>query len=431
MRVALGVPLLLLLSVLVLQQLHLQESHNTRLEKVNTLIINATLQGAEGGFAAAFQTDGMADGVHDKEIPSAAVDKSEILRVLKAAGVASIDDETLNKLPEWSHLTSTYGPMVTPVIFGLDTCPKFQYMRNPDHSFIAPAGSFNTGTNLLYLLLLKNCRFPTGLNGTRSKVIDKMGRRRYSKAQSIQWQVPWGKHLQPSESSGLRHRANFRTHYIDPSAVLPVVVIKDPYTWLASMCRHPYDARWKRRGEHCPNLVPDAEGLRRGIRGNTSEGGVPVEVVHQMVPPRSGVNNSEPFGTIRANNSLVKRIRTEHTSLVGLWNDFYSDYYEKVGFPRLIVRYEDLMLQPRKFLTKICECGGGQIKNPENLTIVKESAKGNVSAHEGSSGLVGALISYGSPKKRVARMTDGDLTYARKNIRVDLRHLATLTLGRA
>ena len=397
MRVALGVPLLLLLSALVLQRLHLQESH----AKAN--IINSTLQGAEGGFAA-FHSDGMADGVHDKKIPSAAVDKSEVLRVLKAAGVASIDDETLNKLPEWSHLTSTYGPMDTPVIFGLDTCPKFQYMRDPDHSFIAPAGSFNTGTNLLHVLLKANCGFPTGLNGISSKVIGKMGVRRYSKAPNIQWQVPWGKHLQPSESSGLRHRADLTNHYIDPSAVLPVVVIKDPYTWLGSMCRHPYNARWKRRGEHCPNLVPDAEDLRRGIRGNTSEGGVPVEVVHKTFPPRSG----------------VKRIRTEHASLVGLWNDFYSDYYENVDFPRLIVRYEDLMLQPQRVLTKICECGGGQIKNHEKFTIAKESAKGNVSAHGGSSGLVGALISYGSLKKRVAGMTDGDLTYARKNIRVDL-----------
>jgi hypothetical protein len=403
MRVAVGVPMLLLSSILVLLQLHLQES-NTILKEGNTLINSTLLPGATGGFAAASHADGMADGVHRKKIPSAAADKSKILRLLKAAGIASIDNETINQLPEWSHLTSTYGPLVTPVIFGLDTCPKFKYMRDPEYSFIAPAGAFNTGTNLLSVLLQANCGFPTGLNRTESKVTYKKGRHRYFKDQGIQWQVPWGKHVQPSESSGLRHKANLITRYIDPRAVLPVVVIKDPYTWLASMCRHPYTARWEGRKEHCPNLVPDAEDLRRGIHGNAPDGGVPVEVVHTTWPPRPG----------------AKKIRTEHSSLVGLWNDFYSDYYEKVDFPRLIVRYEDLMLQPQEVLTRICECGGGQIKNPKKFTIVKESAKGNLSLHNGSSGLVGALIRYGSPTKRVAKMTDGDLTYARKKIRSDL-----------
>jgi len=46
--------------------------------------------------------------------------------------------------------------------------------------------------------------------------------------------------------------------WIKKDNVLPVVIIKDPFTWFhESMCRNSYRVtRWAHSEGHCPNLVP-------------------------------------------------------------------------------------------------------------------------------------------------------------------------------
>ena len=109
--------------------------------------------------------------------------QKEILRVLEQAGV-TVDDATLATLPNWSDITSMYGPK--PIIYGLDTCAKFQSTFKPEERFIGPAGIFNTGTNLLAKLLKDNCEIP-GAAPEHPYTRDKM-------APGMRFQVPWGKH---------------------------------------------------------------------------------------------------------------------------------------------------------------------------------------------------------------------------------------------
>lgn len=306
-------------------------------------------------------------------------DQSEILRVLQQAGV-TVDDATLTTLPKWSDITSMYGPK--PIIYGLDTCHKFQTMQDPADAFIGPAGIFNTGTNLLAELLRANCAIPA--------------KKQRGRGPGMRWQVPWGKH-NPVTTFRLHNVARAEKDSIDQRAVLPVVTTKDPYGWFGSMCRHQYAAQWSHRG-HCPNLVLDDAERRMGGRDNGKDGGVPVRVA---------------FGTTQQNI-------THHGSLAGLWNDWYGDYYEITDYPRLIVRFEDIMISPKEVVSKVCECGGGKLKDPNNFIMKADSAKGSVGAHKGASGLVSALTRYGDPKKRVEGMTEADLDYARQHLRSDL-----------
>ena len=310
-------------------------------------------------------------------------DQKEILRVLEQAGV-TVDDATLATLPKWSDITSMYGPK--PIIYGLDTCAKFQSTFKPEERFIGPAGIFNTGTNLLAELLKANCEIPGAAPehpNTRLKT-----------APGMRFQVPWGKH-NPVNSFRLHNVAITEgKQRIDQTAGLPVVTTKDPYGWFGSMCRHQYAARWPHRG-HCPNLVLDDTERRMGGKDNGIDGGVPVTV---------------GYGPTQKNMS-------HYDSLAGLWNEWYGDYFDITEYPRLIVRFEDVMISPKEVVTKVCECGGGIIKG--EFKMVADAAKKGA-AHKGSSGLVSALTRYGDPKKRVEGMEKADLDYARQHLRDDL-----------
>ena len=310
-------------------------------------------------------------------------DQKEILRVLQQAGV-TVDDATLATLPKWSDITSMYGPK--PIIYGLDTCEKFQSTFKPEERFIGPAGIFNTGTNLLAELLKANCEIP-GAAPEHPYTRDKT-------APGMRFQVPWGKH-NPVNSFRLHNVAITEgKQRIDQTAVLPVVTTKDPYGWFGSMCRHQYAARWPHRG-HCPNLVLDDTERRMGGKDNGIDGGVPVTV---------------GYGPTQTNMS-------HYDSLAGLWNEWYGDYFDITEYPRLIVRFEDVMISPKEVVTKVCECGGGIIKG--EFKMVADAAKKGA-AHKGSSGLVSALTRYGDPKKRVEGMEKADLDYARQHLRDDL-----------
>jgi hypothetical protein len=84
---------------------------------------------------------------------------------------------------------------------------------------------------------------------------------------------------------------------------MPIVLIRDPYSWMHSMCHNGYTSRWKRSRAHCPNLV---EETNKGLES------VPVTVPFRDKPEK-------------------------WESLVHLWTDWYKQYIV-ADYPRLIVR---------------------------------------------------------------------------------------------
>ena len=53
------------------------------------------------------------------------------------------------------------------------------------------------------------------------------------------------------------------------SHVLPVMMVKDPLTWMKSMCRHPYASRFKYNSKDCPLIDNDPVVVAWQVSGRT------------------------------------------------------------------------------------------------------------------------------------------------------------------
>ena len=138
------------------------------------------------------------------------------------------------------------GPSTKPKTLGLDRCAAFRSAQGP-RGRPAVAGLFKTGTNFLMKLLRMNCDFPAACPAQPQIRVDKdnpyaaeirimaeMQLARRNHCSPFLLQVPWGKH-NPVDWRG-QHAAQ-GLEGVDVDGVLPVVVVKDPFTWMRSMCR--------------------------------------------------------------------------------------------------------------------------------------------------------------------------------------------------
>ena len=241
---------------------------------------------------------------------------------------------------------------------------------------------FNTGTNILDRLLTHNCVNPERERSHTRR--DEAG---------ILWQVAWGKHSPAS------YRLVFKNEWsknLNESQALPIVVVKDPYFWMESLCRHPYSAIWKHSPDrHCPNLIPNEVDKSLGFvrdeehEKELKENGIPVVI--RYASPRKKI----------------------YSNMAGAWNTWYSDYVN-ADYPRLIVRFEDLLIHAKTVVTQACHCFGGEIIDNDNFKYQTESAKANVGAHRGSSGFVEALLQYSNADNRTQLFTTDDLLFAKR-----------------
>lgn len=150
-------------------------------------------------------------------------DKKRVIQVLRDAKMArGLTQEQIDQLPTWQQVVDRLGP--APRIHGLDSCRDFQTTIVPEEAFIAPAGAFNSGTNLMAELLIANC-----YNPARKKKYGTAG---------VRWQVNWGKHQPPKFrlDHGVYH--DKKAEDMPNENILPIVTIRDPYAWLQSMCRN-------------------------------------------------------------------------------------------------------------------------------------------------------------------------------------------------
>jgi len=175
------------------------------------------------------------------------------------------------------------------------------------------------------------------------------------------------------------------------------------------MCRHSYEARWRHFNGHCPNLVPNK--VDKGPRGR-----LPITQKSMAVKVKFATQHigNEPMPD-QKNRTFV-----EYSSLVDLWNVWYGDWYDVVEFPRLMVRFEDLMFHAEDTVTQVCECGGGTMRSW--FRYVEDSAKGQYGPHAGSAGFLASLVTYGNSTLRMKGiLTDEkDVEYARQHLDKDL-----------
>lgn len=108
-------------------------------------------------------------------------DRGPILEILVQAGLdlrkeGDLDQETVDQLPTWTQVQDLYGKK--PRIVGLERCEEFRNSVEPSTRFLAMAGTFNTGTNLIHAVMKHNCQINERMEayGSKSKGIRWQGR---------------------------------------------------------------------------------------------------------------------------------------------------------------------------------------------------------------------------------------------------------------
>lgn len=369
-----------------------------------------------------------------------------LLKILRHVGIHNTSQLTVaesHRLPTWEHVVEKFGNG-GPRILGLETCPTFRSQVAANRRKLGVAGPFNSGTHFLFEILRKNCKTKKR-NGKRKN--------------EVLYQVPWGKHQsanfrllhntqishslqndneKDSATGKLEHPELPKDLLEDNKSVLPIVVVRDPYTWWQSMCRNRYAAHWYHVvPDHCPNFVPN---------------NIEREWFHKKKTMVQKHYNRDPWKVDnvmdKANFTLDKNViplwvryhseNRQHASLAHMWTDWYRDYYDG-DFPRLLVRLEDLVFHPHETLRKICECANDDDSfsdNPEdskahersfdyvgdaNLELVLESAIGgsgmNVDNIHGKdrTDLLDAMVKHAGPdsnEHRLKGMTPADLAFA-------------------
>ena len=266
------------------------------------------------------------------------------------AGI-DLDDEALDSLPSWNDIVQNIGE--TPRIYGLEQCERYRSLVPAVERFVAPTGTFNTGTNLAMELLSENCQIPERVEYYGSNANDtlKKWHMKASTAHGILWQVPWGKHT-PGWKRLNRTAPTFENR--SKESVLPIVTIRNPYTWMTSMCHNSYSAMWPHSKDACPNLVKNS--------------------FHNPISVRT------KFET--------------YDSLAHFWNDWYRFYWKKADFPFLMVRLEDLIFHAENVTTEMCKCAGGVIRTDRPFSHVVQSSKPS-HVKRNLTDMVGAWIKYG------------------------------------
>ena len=334
-------------------------------------------------------------------------DDYNLRKILLAANV-NVSEYSTSSLPTWEEATTKFGSK--PILHGLDTCQVYKDSVALKDRYVGPAGTFNSGTNLLAQTLMANCQLRMNKRG---------------KQDGIEWQVNWGKHQPP------RFRLENKLNPNIPNEnMFPIVIIRDPWSWMQSMCRVRYSAHWyhvvppddhPNYEMHCPNLIANA---------------IDRKYYDKAKPWLRQYYNGDPWQidnmADKANYTLDKTVvplwvryksrNVHHASLIHMWRDWYSEYYD-VDFPRLIIRLEDLVFHPNSTLQQICDCVGGDFlpstQPNKELTLVAESAKGGSEGEhihgKNQSNLLSAMISH-LRSNRTKGMTDDDLQFVKSTL---------------
>jgi len=309
--------------------------------------------------------------------------KERLKTARKLAHMQLFTGYDLEELPPWSRIEENFGiPFADddndsnnePIILGLEHCESFRKAHDPRVVAVGPAGLFSTGTNLINTLTRTNCKGPANQTGIAAKF--------------ALIQAPYGKH-NPADAR-FHHQVKFPKP-LDRDAVLPVVAIRHPYTWMSAMCKHSYGTRWR----HVPHKCWESLFLKN-----------PVSKV--------------PWGFKMYNDTHP--VPNSYESLAHMWVEWYKPYFLEDRYgqtPRLMVRHEDMVYRPEKVVSRICECVGGTNPNdhpdwthPEGFQYEEESAnKGKGHGKHGRSGLLTAVIKYATPLEEwYSRFTASDRT---------------------
>jgi hypothetical protein len=298
--------------------------------------------------------------------------KKKLLEIVYTVGGAELLDNSsiCLDLPTWDEVASLYGDK--PIIHGLDSCQRYREHIHAANTLGKAArpdprvgGLYDTGTNAFADLLMLNFE---------------------AKKSIMDYNIPGGKHTQLLQRTWERQA---RIHY-NSTFVFPVVLVRDPYRWMNSMCKASYAANWLRgsRG-HCPNLVPSPKERQFGR-------------LYQVLE------------TYEVN---VTRAYEEHyKSLADMWSVWYKQWIDTT-IPSLVIRFEDIIFHTEEVMQTIMDCIGHSIDKPLKYQV--EATKRDVHPTD----FFAALVKYGRAAGREGGMRYDDKLYARTALDPNLLQL--------
>mmetsp|Transcript_27743 Transcript_27743/g.67534 ORF Transcript_27743/g.67534 Transcript_27743/m.67534 type:complete len:404 (-) Transcript_27743:769-1980(-) len=303
--------------------------------------------------------------------------RQHILEMFKEAEVNLTSDQ-IDALPTWSQVQQVVG--THPHVLNLESCARYREIVPPLERMLGSAGPFNTGTNLVTHLLKQNCEIPERR--------EKCGPHESKECYGMRWQVPWGKH---TPAKFRNQHSTLKAQKIKKEYILPVVTMRNPYTWFKSMCHNGYAARWKHRKSEmgCPNLKDPQEG------GSWN----PVKVL---------------YGEGRED---------DHLSLAHMWNDWYGYYLKEADYPFVALRMEDLVFYPKETIRQVCECAGGKIRTDQSFKFIVESAKADSPGHDKTTGIYEAWIKYSKPAPAMGGLSAEDFLHSKEALNRTLMNL--------
>jgi hypothetical protein len=232
----------------------------------------------------------------------------ELLNFLYQSTTSPIQTSSSIDLPGWSQIEERYGPTF-PRILGLEQCEQYRNTLVPDphDRWVAPAGLFHSGTNLMAKLLAKTC---TGGN------LQPRG------------QVPYGKHnpFQAATIDGYRIPKAEYQQVKNISQVLPIVMVRHPLDWLQSLCQQPFTVSWKKVSSKAPQ------------------------------------SSTLPCPSLNSPIQVKLYKDFHYANVLDFWSEWYFGYWNHTESARLIVRLEDLVFAPKETLQQICSCVGGKFR---------------------------------------------------------------------
>ena len=219
-------------------------------------------------------------------------------------------------------------------------------------------------------------------------------------------QVPWAKH-----KMGYYRNNHTIISTIPKDNVLPVVLVRDPYYWMQSMCKEGYGVRWDHTQEHCPNLIPYTEFDKRKIQLRRRQQQQQQQQQQQRMDSNSNTTQLESIPVWMGKNIQSGIV---WDSLIHYWNEWYESYMDDVdvNYPRLIIRFEDTLYYPTKVMEQVCLCGGGTVTKPYKYLV--SEAKYNHKQQQNN--LVTAIIKYGTNTTRYNNLTIDDIKFIQQHV---------------
>jgi hypothetical protein len=163
------------------------------------------------------------------------------------------------------------------------------------------------------------------------------------------------------------------------------------FIFVQAQCKSSYAAHWKRTKQHCPNLVPTALDLKK------------------FKMDLKDSNNQFNVSVYFDKNQIL-----HWDSLVHLYNDWYRQYLVEADYPRLLVRFEDVLLHAPAIVRQIADCAGAEVSTDFAYQIT--SAK----QHGSHTTFVKAVLKSGNASARLHNLTADDLAYAAKHLDAEL-----------